>query len=128
MEIINKIEGYFKLKEDIFQELSKINPKEVNDSLMNALITLLKDVAFESKAFEIMLHLNAEVAKEHLDKYYLTGEPRTKSRFKGNLDLMFDDYKNILGESEFKKLITRLSKNHLQYPIIEDAIEFANDN
>lgn len=127
MEIVEKVEEYIKLKQDIYEELSKIDLTKVGNLTSEVLIKLLKDVSFESKAFELMLNLNPKLAREHLDKYYLDGEPKTKSRFKGNLDVMLDDYKIILGETEFRNLITGLAKNIRQYPIIKEAIEFTND-
>ena len=48
---------------------------------------------------------NADEAKRHINLFYLQGSPQQKTRFKGELDIMLDDYRCILGEMEFKKLI-----------------------
>ena len=48
-----------------------------------------------------------------------------KRDFKGELDIMLDDYRCILGEMEFKKLIDSLPKENKEFYAIKEAIEFS---
>ncbi|GGH82646.1 hypothetical protein HNQ91_005859 [Filimonas zeae] len=128
MNTAERIKKYLNLRESLRHELSLIDINKPDDGLEGALRELLKDVAFEGKVFELMLQLNPEVAADHLRMYYLDDDPYTKARFKGNLDIMLDDYKVILGEDAFAKLVSSLPEETVNHPVVKEAIEFANDD
>ena len=127
MSINNTINNYFKLKEELSRVLSSVDSISDDELSLGRLTELLKDMSFESKAFELVLKLDPILAEKHIKKYYLTGIPSNLSRFKGNLDIMLDDYKLILGKIAFDKLIRNLPSDVRDFPAIKDAIDFAND-
>lgn len=127
MEINLIVRNYLKIKEEIFKDLSLMNPTDLNKLSLETLTELLKDIYFESKAFELVLKLHPMLANEHIKKYYLSENPSNLSRFKGNIDIMLDDYKAILGKDAFDKLIKEMHKDVRNYSVIKDAIDFAND-
>ena len=40
---------------------------------------------------------------------------------------MLDDYRSVLGESEFSKLIGSISDENKDFYVIKEAIDFTND-
>lgn len=127
MSVNNIADNYLKYKEKLVSELSLTDSVSQGELSLDTLNELLKDSSFEGKAFEIALKCYPTLAKEHIKKYYLTGIPHNLSRFKGNLDIMLDDYKQILGKTAFDELIGGLPDDILDFPAIKDAIDFAND-
>lgn len=127
MSINKTINSYFKIKEKLSKELSSLDNLDKDELSLDALTELLKDISFESKVFELALKIHPIVAEEHLKKYYFSDTPSNLSRFKGNLDIMLDDYKLIVGKAALDDLIKEIPVNFLDFPVIKDAIDFAND-
>lgn len=120
------IRQYFESREKLQDCLSNIEINKVDKgALSDALLSLINDSSFEAKAFELLLHTNADEAKRHINLFYLQGDPQLKAKFKGNLDVMLDDYRCILGDMEFKKLIDSLPKEHKEFYVIKEAIDFS---
>ena len=121
------VKEYFESRERLQAFLSGIEIRKSEDSaLMEFFLSLLKESFFEAKVFEL-LYLNPSEAKRYINLYYLQGNPYEKERYKGNLDVMLDDYKSVLGELEFSKLIGSISKENKEFYVIKEAIDFAND-
>ncbi|WP_430876338.1 hypothetical protein [Gilliamella sp. G0441] len=91
------------------------------------LLKLIHSKLFEAKIFEVMLHFDKDEAINFLKTVYLEGNPRNKVSFSTNLDVMLDDYKEILGKDEYNKLIDSLSKSTKNFYPIKKAIEFVED-
>ena len=122
------VKEYFESRERLQAFLSGIEIRKSEDSaLLEYFLSLLKDSFFEAKVFELLLYLNPSEAKRYINLYYLQGNPYEKERYKGNLDGMRDDYKSVLGEMEFSKLIGSISKENKDFYVIKEAIDFAND-
>ena len=120
------IKQYLESRERLQDCLSNVEiNKAANSADSAALLSIINDSFFEAKAFELLLHTNADEAKRHINLFYLQGSPQQKTRFKGELDIMLDDYRCILGEMEFKKLIDSLPKENKEFYAIKEAIEFA---
>ena len=120
------IRQYFESREKLQDCLSNIEINKVDKgALSDALLSLINDSSFEAKAFELLLHANADEAKRYINLFYLQGDPQLKAKFKGNLDVMLDDYRCILGDMEFKKLIDSLPKEHKEFYVIKEAIDFS---
>lgn len=120
------IKQYLESREKLQDCLSNVEiNKAANSADSAALLSIINDSFFEAKAFELLLHTNADEAKRHINLFYLQGSPQQKTRFKGELDIMLDDYRCILGEMEFKKLIDSLPKENKEFYAIKEAIEFA---
>lgn len=120
------IKQYLESREKLQDCLSNVEiNKAANSADSAALLSIINDSFFEAKAFELLLHANADEAKRHINLFYLQGSPQQKTRFKGELDIMLDDYRCILGEMEFKKLIDSLPKENKEFYAIKEAIEFA---
>ena len=120
------IKQYLESREKLQDCLSNVEiNKAANSADSAALLSIINDSFFEAKAFELLLHANADEAKRYINLFYLQGDPQLKAKFKGNLDVMLDDYRCILGEMEFKKLIDSLPKENTEFYAIKEAIEFA---
>ena len=120
------IRQYFESREKLQDCLSNIEINKTDKAtLSDSLLLIINDSSFEAKAFELLLHTNADEAKRHINLFYLQGSPQQKTRFKGEFDIMLDDYRCILGEMEFKKLIDSLPKENKEFYAIKEAIEFA---
>ena len=120
------IKQYLESREKLQDCLSNVEINKAANSADSAtLLSIINDSFFEAKAFELLLHTNADEAKRHINLFYLQGSPQQKTRFKGELDIMLDDYRCILGEMEFKKLIDSLPKENKEFYAIKEAIEFA---
>ena len=120
------IKQYLESREKLQDCLSNVEiNKAVNSADSATLLSIINDSFFEAKAFELLLHANADEAKRYINLFYLQGSPQQKTRFKGELDIMLDDYRCILGEMEFKKLIDSLPKENKEFYAIKEAIEFA---
>jgi len=120
------IKQYLESREKLQDCLSNVEiNKAANSADSAALLSIINDSFFEAKAFELLLHANADEAKRYINLFYLQGDPQLKAKFKGNLDVMLDDYRCILGEMEFKKLIDSLPKENKEFYAIKEAIEFA---
>lgn len=128
MEIIDKITAYVKLKAQIREELSSFEPINIDsDQLIHVLGELMKDSAFEAKVFQLMLKISPNHAKEHLDLYYLGGTPNGKTRFKGNLDVMLHDYKEVLGQAQYQKLLDSIPESTKRFYAVKEAIEISSE-
>ena len=107
------IKQYFESRKKLQNCLLNIEINKTDKAaLSESLLLIINDSSFEAKAFELLLHTNADEAKRHINLFYLQGSPQQKTRFKGELDIMLDDYRCILGEMEFKKLIDSLPKEN----------------
>jgi hypothetical protein len=129
MDLFEKIDKYLSLKEEISESLSTLKTDHgiCSGNQKAILYKLMKDGHFEAHVFEIMLHVDREIAIDYIMKYYLDGTPEDKVKFKGNLDVMLDDYKEVLGKNEFDKLIAALPEATKAFYPIKEAIEFAKD-
>ena len=122
------VKEYLESRERLQAFLSDIEIEKPKDSVqLDSLLSLLKDSFFEAKVFELLLYLNPSEAKKYISQYYLQGNPYEKERYKGNLDVMLDDYRSVLGGSEFSKLIGSISDENKDFYVIKEAIDFAND-
>lgn len=120
------IKQYLESREKLQDCLSNVEiNKAANSADSAALLSIINDSFFEVKAFELLLHANADEAKRYINLFYLQGDPQLKAKFKGNLDVMLDDYRCILGDMEFKKLIDSLPKEHKEFYVIKEAIDFS---
>lgn len=116
------IKQYLESREKLQDCLSNVEiNKAANSADSAALLSIINDSFFEAKAFELLLHANADEAKRYINLFYLQGDPQLKAKFKGNLD----DYRCILGDMEFKKLIDSLPKEHKEFYVIKEAIDFS---
>ncbi|MTG99520.1 MULTISPECIES: hypothetical protein [Myroides] len=130
MELNKLIIKYLDLKRELIELLSNL---EVDSKLsenidINILYELMKDNTFECNVFEIMLHIDSALATDYINKFYLAGDPEKKTRFKGNIDVMLDDYKEILGKDMFLKLIDVLPLSTKEFPPIREAIDSVKDD
>ncbi|MBF1515528.1 MAG: hypothetical protein HXN89_06720 [Prevotella pallens] len=120
------IKQYLESRERLQDCLSNVEiNKAANSADSAALLSIINDSFFEAKAFELLLHANADEAKRYINLFYLQGDPQLKAKFKGNLDVMLDDYRCILGDMEFKKLIDSLPKEHKEFYVFKEAIDFS---
>lgn len=120
------IKQYLESREKLQDCLSNVEiNKAANSADSAALLSIINDSFFEAKAFELLLHANADEAKRYINLFYLQGDPQLKAKFKGNLDVMLDDYRCILGDMEFKKLIDSLPKEHKEFYVIKEEIDFS---
>ena len=120
------IKQYLESREKLQDCLSNVEiNKAANSADSAALLSIINDSFFEAKAFELLLHANADEAKRYINLFYLQGDPQLKAKFKGNLDVMLDDYRCILGDMEFKKLIDSLPKEQKEFYVIKEAIDFS---
>lgn len=120
------IRQYFESRKKLQDCLLNIEINKTDKAaLSESLLLIINDSFFEAKAFELLLHANADEAKRYINLFYLQGDPQLKAKFKGNLDVMLDDYRCILGDMEFKKLIDSLPKEHKEFYVIKEAIDFS---
>lgn len=123
------IKQYLESREKLQDCLSNVEiNKAANSADSAALLSIINDSFFEAKAFELLLHANADEAKRYINLFYLQGDPQLKAKFKGNLDVMLDDYRCILGDMEFKKLIDSLPKSTKSFMLSRRQLTFQGLN
>ena len=70
-ELRSAIRLYFESREKLQDCLSNIEINKVDKgALSDALLSLINDSSFEAKAFELLLHTNADEAKRHTNLFY----------------------------------------------------------
>jgi hypothetical protein len=122
-----KIQEYLTAKVNLSHALTQIDIIFVDDNLKQMLIELVKDFNFEAKIFELLLKTDKELAINHLKAYYLDGKLKNNLRYKGNIDVMFDDMNNILGNDVFHELIDNLPRSTKSFYPVKNAIDFVEE-
>ena len=124
---------YDKLWHEIRDERNKKTFVEQNGSPENILLLegLIKRRVFQLSAFEILLRLAPENALSILTRWYLSLDLSNHVKDQAaDLEVMFSDIKEILGEEQLKEILKNpeiLSENRSNQRVI-DAIKFAMDD
>ncbi|ENW9548684.1 hypothetical protein ACY4DU_004182 [Salmonella enterica] len=103
----------------------------ISPEYISILEKLVKNKIFQLNAFEILLHVAPDNALNLLKKRYLSLDLSNNAKdHVSDLEIMFSDIKEILGEDKLKEILncTDFSPENKNNQRVIDAIDFAMDN
>ena len=127
------IKAYDQLWHDIRDEHEKHCFIKKYDSSEYILIleSLVNKKIFQLNAFEILLHIAPEKALDLLKRRYLSLDLLNNAKdHVADLDIMFSDIKDILGEDKLDEILNcpEFLPTNKKNPRVIDAINFSKDN
>ncbi|WP_127960479.1 hypothetical protein [Serratia microhaemolytica] len=136
MALSQRLKDFWEARENLWLEIRNDSVKEefIADGLTSEDLELLRKLIiswnFTLPAFEILLKTNPDVAIDILfDRYLSIDLTKSPRNLGSDLEIMFDDVKEVLGEEKLKEILNSprfLSKNK-RTRYVKEAITFALD-